>query len=386
MKIKSYVALTLVWCTAVALWLWEMSTLAEDTMDKTVVMDPENAVQHMVNVKIIWDNWSVADASVLKIAGEQLVWIQTNNFIISKDDTNLKNTIDDTSSYSNILWWVSNTIQGWQSSTILWWESNLNKWKFSTILWWKSNKLWENSTSEYSTIVGWTSNRVDWSNSVVVGWTDNVVSANYATVVWTNSRVNGNNSVALWKNSVNNANNSFLWTDGSRGELPSTVSNVFAVYWKHGMVVNAEKAHPLAQLTIGGPLVIHEWGNAVCGVGGENSWVVKVLNSSDSGYKCFCSCDGNGYWHSLYGQWRCEWYCNGDHERLPGCSAGSTSSDGVGGTFSKNQEDGKWVYEWSCNENSKPVKWMWAYVVDKEGKLHWTCQTDAGLTASCRSA
>jgi hypothetical protein len=53
-----------------------VSTLAEDaTIDKTVSMDPDNAVQHMVNVKIICE---VNDAncntpSVLKIAGENIV-------------------------------------------------------------------------------------------------------------------------------------------------------------------------------------------------------------------------------------------------------------------------------------------------------------------------
>lgn len=375
MKIKKAVALSLAWGVALALWLWEMATLAAD---KSIWMDLSNVVQHMVNVKLIGSDWNVQNASVLKMAGKNLVWIETNNFILSKDESHLQgservNKISWWTS-SNILWWVTNEINGWTASTILWWESNINKGSYSTILWWKDNKIGETSQSNYSTIVWWTSNSLDWNGSIIVGWTDNTIENwDYSVVLWTDSHViNWNNSVALWKKSTNNASNSFLWTDGNdRPALDE--ANVFAVRWEHWMVVNANKAHPLAQLTIGGPLVIHKWDeNVEC----TNSWVVKVVDweTMDLGgnYKCFCGCDGNGYWHSLYGQWRCEWMCNSD-EKQPWCGTEVTIGN----------KDGKKVFLWTCNENSKPVVWSWAYVVDKVGKVYWTCQTDAWLTAAC---
>jgi hypothetical protein len=149
MKIKKAVALSLAWGVALALWLWEMATLAAD---KSIWMDLSNVVQHMVNVKLIGSDWNVQNASVLKMAGKNLVWIETNNFILSKDDATSINKIDNSSS-SNILWWVSNKINEWEASTILWWQNNVNnRGKYSTILWWKYNKIDE---WQYSTMVWW---------------------------------------------------------------------------------------------------------------------------------------------------------------------------------------------------------------------------------------
>lgn len=386
MKMKN-VTLSLAWGVAVALWLFAMTVLAaECTTEKCVTMNPTNAVQHIVNVKLISEDWSVADASVLKLAGKNLVWVQTNNFIISKDEASLKldenervNKID--GSLSNILWGVSNEIQG-TASTILWWKSNINKGNHSTILWWESNII---SEGNYSTIVWWSNNVLKGDNSVIVGWgvwnnNRNEIDWNNSVVLWNGSSVKWNHSVALWSNSkIDGADNSFLWTDGSQEAL--NVSNVFVVKSAHWMVVNADSAHPLAQLTIGWPLVIHQWSqNLEC----TDSWVVKVVDWEDIGdgsgrkYKCFCGCDWlvgadwKKYWHSLYGQWRCERMCN-TFDRAPGC----------GDSVTKRQENGKWVFEWTCNKFSKPVVWLWAYVVDKRGKVHWTCQNDAGNTAAC---
>jgi hypothetical protein len=64
--------------------------------------------------------------------------------------------------------------------------------------------------------------------------------------------------------------------------------------------------------------------------------------------------------------------CNSD-EKQPWCGTEVTIGN----------KDGKKVFLWTCNENSKPVVWSWAYVVDKAGKVYWTCKTDAWLTAAC---
>jgi len=395
MKIKGYVALSLAWCIAVALWVWKMTTLAAETTIRNVWIDLDNAVQHMVNVRILCaenDNECInageSVKSVLKLAGTNLVWVQTNNFILSKDESTLKsgekmNTID--GSLSNILWGVSNKIDGWIASTILWWESNTNKGSYSTILWWEGNNINGNN----STIVGWSGNVLNGNYSVIVGWRwdewkENSIVWNYSVVLWNGSSVKWNNSVALWKNSkIKNSNNSFLWTDGSKGPLEN-VSNVFVVNSEHWMVVNANKAHPLAQLTVGWPLVIHESNTDLeC----TDSWVIKVVSWEDRDterkYKCFCGCDGNGYWHSLYGQWRCEWKCN-KSEHPAGCKENTDQWWDGEGTYHMS-EDGT-QYIWHCNIYSRPVRWEKAYAIDQQGTLRWTCQTNAWLTARCHAS
>jgi len=367
MEIKN-VALSLAWLSVVVMGLSHLSVSAADSRD--VKMDLTNAIQHIVNVKLIgWWN----DSATLKNAGSRLVWVETNNFILSKEESNLKNTIDGSSSYSNILWWVSNKIQWWTASTILWWESNINNGEYSTILWWNTNKIGEGKETHYSTIIGWSYNRIGKDKeshySTIVGWNNNRVDWDYSAVLWNSAEVVWDNSVALWNNTKNNANNSFLWTDGdaSRGTLSE--SNVFAVKAEHWMVVNANAPHNFAQLTIWWSLVINKWDTAVDTCDSEHEWVLKVVDG-DSGHTCFCSCSRDGYWYSLYGQWRCEWKCN-KIEKKPGC----------GTSYAVCSNGSDWYkFVWSCNSDSKPVAWEWAYFVDSEGKVHWTCQTDAGIT------
>lgn len=366
MKIKN-VALSLAWLTAVILWLWQVGVLEA----KNVGMDLTNAIQHMQKVRIIG-----GEGSTLMNAGSRLLWIETNNFVISKDGTS--NKIINGSTLSNILWWQGNTIDGWDASTILWWESNKNDGDSSTILWWQGNHIEGGSNS---TIVGGVTNIVNWDNSVIVGWTTNVVNWNNSAVLWSKSTVDWNFSVSLWNESKNNANYSFLWTDGSQGSNPLNTSNVFVINAARWMVVNANKPNSLAKLTIWWSLVIDK---VVDDDGNETDvlpnctsvykWVLKVV-SGNNGHSCFCSCDGNGYWHSLYGQWGCEGKCN-SNKRMPGCAETGKSA---GYKVCTDR------YVWSCNEYSKPVTWEWAYFVDSQGVVHWTCQTDAWDTATCQS-
>ena len=375
MKIKN-VALLLVWIMAVMVWFWYVSA-------KELKMDLDNIRQHMTKVKII-NNSNVNSYSILKLAGAKLIWIETNNFVISKMWSDI-NKVNAGSINSDILWWVENQVK-WFYSSILWWESNnIVQWNYSTILWWKSNKIGEDRESSYSTIVWWTQNTVNWNNSTIVWWTQNTVNWNNSAVLWNNSQVNWFNSVALWNNTINNADNSFLWTDNQHNEpLPSTVNNVFVVNSTNWMVVNANKPHSLAQLTIGWPLVIDSWNDVAC----DNShvWVVKVVDGDviqdgeNNHYKCFCSCDWLGYWHSLYGQWRCEWYCNWPEEHVASCTDSADPSAQPRYAVCGDR------FVWSCGENSKPVTWEWAYFVDRNGAVHWTCQTDAGLIESCSSS
>jgi hypothetical protein len=63
-------------------------------------------------------------------------------------------------------------------------------------------------------------------------------------------------------------------------------------------------------------------------------------------------------------------------EHEPGCGTETVTKTEIGG---------KIIFEWSCNKYSKPVLWYWAYVVDSTGKIHWTCQTDAGKVTACEA-
>ena len=372
MKIRN-VTLSLMWCAVLAMWLWELSALAADgngsNGGKDIGLDITNAVQHIGSVKII----SVEGGEgILTSAGNSLVWITAKNFIISQTGANI-NTIDNGGDASNILWGASNTIGAKTASTILWWQENMNYGNYSTILWWKSNRIigWD-----YSTVVGWTNNVLQWDASVILWGSDNNLEGNYSAVLWSNAEVKWNYSVALWNNSKVEANNSFLWTDGNKPTL--TTSNVFAINSEHWMVVNTGAAHSFAKLTIGWPLVINAWGSVACDA--DHKWVLKVVNwaSDNSGYKCFCSCDGTKvdnkyYWHSLYGQWKCEWICNRNvAEENPTC----------GTTASINHSTHEITV--TCgNKYSKPVVGDGAYFVDKDGYIYWSCQTDAGKTIQC---
>lgn len=361
MKIKN-IALSLVLSAVVAVWLWQMTTLA--ATDKDISMDLTRAIQHMVNVKIISGN----NSAVLKYTGKGVFWIQTKNFVISQTWANLNsisNAVDVEG--SSILWWIKNSIGGGYSS-ILWWESNINSGNFSAILWWKLNNI--SNSSKNSSIVGWNSNVLNWESSVIVGWSSNILNWNYSVVLWNNAGLTWNGSVALWSNSkINNADNSFLWTDGSSTDA-LTWSNVFVVMAENGMVVNTGSASDSAKLTIWWPLVINGSANDVVLCDANHKWVIKVVDG-DNNHKCFCSCDWVDYWHSLYGQWRCEWICNGEKEKKPDCGTKVT----VSSTTPK-------VFLWECNV-WEAVTWEWAYSVDKDGIVHWMCQTDAGLVANC---
>lgn len=354
-----------------------MVTAAETINDgttKEVKMDLGNAIQHIESVKLIAQN-GTSEAVLKSIWSTNLVGIKTNNFIISKSDSENRNSIVWGSNNSNILWWVKNSIK-WSYSSILWgthntiWDINNseNKWDYSTILWWTWNTITKWS---YSTILWWQSNTLKWNGSVIAWWKENNIDGDYSVTVWSNNTVDWNNSAALWTNSTVSADNSFLWTDGNHNETLS-VDNVFAVVSDHGMVVNANKAHSLAQLTIWWPLIIDSWDkDAFIECNWSNAWVMKVVDRDEAWtLKCLCGCDGTA-WHSLYGQWTCEAKCNVDLS--PEC-----------GAVKRCNIWGKKAYKWTCtNWKWKAVQWNWAYLVTKDNNVHRTCQTDDWAVVMC---
>jgi len=371
-KTKGSVLLWLAWMLCIWSLVLNVTDWAEE--GKALKMDLQYAVQHINTVKLISDLSN--KTATIGTVGNGLVWIQTENFVISKvwED---ENQINESSTKSNILWWVKNRISAWQYSSILWWEQNVvANWSYSTILWWKQNNI---NDSEYSTILWWQSNNLTWDGSVIAGWYGNNIDWDYSVVVWNNNSVNWDNSVALWTQSTVTKNNSFLWTDDiHNGTLNE--SNVFAVVSSNWMVVNAPQAHVLAQLTIWWPLIIDEWNAPQCNW--DNSWVMKVVDRGEDGLKCLCGCDGDA-WHSLYGQWLCEAKCNNsdrpeDNQLEPKCAQNGTK----GNLVYRCSDGSNYYFNGKC-EVWNVVQWTWAYLVTKDNSVHWACQTDDGVVAMC---
>ena len=355
---------SLSWAFMIA-WLWLMVVSADD---KELYRDLTNALQHIDEVRFThtWSN--PTDALMKRVSSKEVIWIKAKNFNITQKWENYNRIWANVSS-SSILWWSKNKINGWSYNviiawsdnsidcgvwvTVLWWDNNKARWSYTTILWWKDN-----------TVYGCNSN-----NSVVV-WSNNELTGQNSVVVWMNNKVVWwNQSVSMWENSKVNASNSYLWTDGNQNGVLEAW-NVFAVVWDNWMVVNTDQAHSFAKLTIWWSLVLY-WDNH-----GNFEWLwwwkIKVVNW-DSSQKCFCSYDSDK-WNSLFGKWRCNYYCNKELNSLeePVCWT----------QVSKICWSVQYYYSWTC-EKWKVVEWTWAYILDKENKVHWTCQTDDWKMVRC---
>ena len=358
-----------------ALWLMFVSA----TDDKNLFMDVNNAIQHIPEIKIVSTGNSNNTTATIKKVGDNLVWIDTDNFILWQAWDN-KNTISKNSKYSSILWWIKNKIQ-WNYNVIIWGSwNNINEQQYNTIVWWENNTIvwWENNTIDsnnkwYNTIAWWKNNKIEVSSlaSVIVWGHDNTIhQGKYSVVMWNNSSVKWTNSVALWSWAKINASNSFLWTDGENNETLKE-DDVFAIMAKNWAVINSDKAHTFAKLTLWWPLIISssESQTGIVCKWWQWWWIIKI-EKSDNNQLCLCSCDGSG-WNSMFYKGRCLSVCNQSLEP-PKC--GSTVD---------RECTSKWIiYSWSC-ENWLIIEWTGAYFVDKNNKVHRSCQTYDGQVASC---
>lgn len=349
--------------TVLGLWL-----VAVSMAQRQLYVDLNNASQYMEKIQFI-SSWSTDSAFLEQINGSNgSVKIQTNNFILSKTWSD-ENVISG-GYYSSILWWVKNKIE-WKgknvsANVIIGWSENLIRGKYNVILWWKWNNI---ENWEYSVIVWWKNNVLSWNYSAVL-WSDNILEGSRSTVVWKNWDVKGNYSTALWKNSKVEANNSFLWTDGSATEA-LTEDNVFVVMAKSGMIINANQAHNFAKLTIWWPLILSSKitdENVQCGAW-EGWWILKVKDAGSQ--KCLCSCDGS-WRNSMLGKGRCISVCDSSIKPECGTEVRRICDSG----------NNKVLFSWSCDKWI-PAKWTWAYFMDKNDKVHRSCQTDDGGTIWC---
>ena len=344
--------------TVLGLWL-----VAVSMAQRQLYVDLNNAAQYMEKVKFIstWSN----DSAFLEQIGDGSVKIQTNNFILSR--TWSDENIISGAYYSSILWWIKNKIE-WKirkgTNVIIGWSENLINSEYNVILWWKWNQI---ENWKYSVILWWKDNNLSWDYSVIL-WSDNKLEGSQSTVVWKSGYVKGNYSAALWTNSKVEANNSFLWTDGSTTET-LTGDNLFVIMAGSGMIINNNVAHRFAKLTIWWPLIVSSKNtdeNIQCGTW-KGWWILKIKNAGSQ--MCLCSC--NGSWrNSMLGKGKCMGIC--DSSIKPEC----------GNDVQRIKVWNFIEYSWSCIFG-RVVKWTWAYLVTKDDKVHWSCQTDDGQTIGC---
>ena len=345
--------------TVLGLWL-----VAVSMAQRQLYVDLNNAAQYMEKVQFIstWSN----DSAFLEQIGDGSVKIETKNFILSRTWSD-ENIIS--GDFSSILWWIKNKIEWEGTNVIIGWSGNLINDEYNVILWWEWNKI---KNWNYSAIVWWKDNTLlSWNNSVIL-WSDNRLEGSQSTVVWKSGYVKGDYSAALWTNSKVEANNSFLWTDGSTTEA-LTGDNLFVIMAGRGMGINSNKAHKFAKLTIWWPLIVSSKDideNIQCGTW-KGWWILKIKNAGSQ--MCLCSC--NGSWrNSMLGKGRCISVC--DSTVKPECGENSE--------VKRVCDDGKISFEWSwlC-KMWQVAKWTWAFFMDKNEKVHWSCQTDDGNAVEC---
>ena len=378
MKISKASLLTM-WSifTVASLWLmfFSVSAIESQNTERSIQLhfDPNNAIQHFQSVKIIATEDSDDSYAIIKKNG-WLVWIETDyNFLMSGWDTD-SNTIEQTVRTSTILWWKDNKILWWANEAILWWESNVvSGGESNSILWWKGNVVGQVSGS---TVFWWEENKIKWNYSSIAWWEWNEVNGSYAAAVWNNNKVDWYNSISMWSGSKVSGKNSFLWTDGNSSDALRR-DNVFVVKWKNGMVVNKNKAHSFAQLTIWGSLIIYS-GDMTPQCKPQTKWVVKVINNGDK--KCLCSCDGS-WRNALHDGIMCPFLCSNTPPEVAMCD----------------NDSGKWdcttyTYTWTC-KTWTVVQWKWAFFVSTEinwstitNYINWSCQSDTWAVESCRTA
>ena len=335
---------------------------------KTIDFDLKHAVQR------IW--WQVDIQTESWLSGERVASLKQEYAklrIVSKGDGNFLlftgNRISSGSFKSNVLWWNANELWNTsisaEGSTIIAGNDNRNFSDFSVIWWWSENQI---SSWRWNVIAWWSDNQInEWAYSVIVWGSNNEVKWENSVTVWVNNAINWNSSVALWSWAlIIWANNSFLWTDNG-AELG--VSDVFAVMWERWMVINANAAHDLAQLTVGWSIVVWEWSgdnNIQCNSSGK--WIIKLVDKVWD-QKCLCSCNWSN-WDSLLWDGQCKSICNGSDSITAVC--GSELAVIVG-------EDWKRQYSWSCNSWSVVEG---SYYVSNTN-VWWTCQEANGSVDMC---
>ena len=359
--------------TLVALWLAAiggfslMFANADDSNNfKEIKMDITNAVQTIPQI-IFKKTVSDSDEVILTNVG-RLIKIDTKGkgFVLSRRWSSAAG------SNSTVLGWEYNNIGGSNSnnSTIIWWSNNsINSSSNAVIWWWDYNSM---SNSNYWTIAWWYKNSSNAEHATVVWGSNNNAGGEYSVVLWKESKANGKYSVSLWQYATVTKDSSFLWNDGTSNQTLDR-ANIFAVIGKSGMVVNMDKAHRFAQLTLWWSLFINQsasdltWASSCAR---WTKWVVRVI-PGPTDQVCFCSCDGES-WNSLFGPWECNKKCGSLAD--PECDVSKLKKIC---TSEERYTYTGWCKQWDVVDGDG------AYLVDREGNVHWSCQTNDGATKGC---
>ena len=358
MKSRKTRMLVALWFVAISGFSLVAISFADEL--KAIKLDVNNAIQ---TIPEIFFKSSLASDNSVEL--KNLAWTKLINIIMNNNSFVIKRSKDSSSakgSLSTVLWWTQNNVDNGNYSTIIAWSGNqVNSSSHATIGWWNANRV----SGSHWTVAGWESNEAK-KHSTVVWGKNNVAGGEYSVALWNDNVAGGKNSVAMWSGATVNGNNSFLWSDSDK---TLNASNVFAVNGENGMVVNANKAHRFAKLTIWWSLSISDGSADVqC-----SAWVLKVVNRTDvTSQVCFCSCDGTK-WHSLFGGWQCNSVCDSTFPE-PMCDPDSAKK--IYG------EDDIITYSGGCLE-WEVVQWVGAFLIDNMNVLHWTCQTKDGAHIPC---
>jgi len=327
--------------------------------------DLSNAVQSIEKVIFLKDILSNVGSGVILtnswnfVKIDTRVWDKDKNIIIEWNGT-FANNVDEynskgshilwwewnhiNGSYDTIIWWLQNKISSGDYSTIWWWNHNIITWNYNVIAWWSGNKI---IGGDYSSIPGGENNKIEWSYSVAL-WVNNVVSGDY--------------SVALWSWSKVIADRSFLWTDGNQ-EWELRANDVFAIVSKSGMAINTATPHDFAKLTVSWSLVIEGWDELECSE--DTKWTIVARGGEQV---CLYSCDWS--WRNSLYKGRCP------SPKIEPSKCGVVNKIcNADGSF----------YSWSCI-NGKVIEWTWSYFVDKDDKVHRTCQSEDWNLTECSKA
>jgi len=230
------------------LWAIAIFSLSKVSLAEQVYVNPQDVQQ----LEYVWVTdktetlYEVKFVNPIKISEDihsiKLKWtsvyISPKPVIVNPKSTETSNDMIypsnkvSTDVYSNILWWMGNTVNS-KNVTIIAWEwntvnpSNEN----ATLLWWKGNTLdgnvgksavmlgWEwnkiVNKNEWDVIVWWKKNEIWWwaSYANILWWRDNTINWRRAIVWWINITVAGNEEDVFVFNNDNTKNINISSTD-----------------------------------------------------------------------------------------------------------------------------------------------------------------------------
>ncbi len=443
MKIsKKSVLIAMSWMFTMAS-LWLMYVFAENSIDLNV--DPNNAIQHFKNVKIISRNINNKTHAIINKIWN-LIWIETDYNFVLTNEWKIKCDIDgdwdvdsnDTSEIENYImtrsptsqcnqnscdinndWMVTtedlnicvnvvlgqdnfgwgtkrpNQILGWVTwSSILWWNGNMiEKGFFNEILWWKENKI---EGGKNNSILGWITNKKwNWNHSVIFWWKNNEITWSYSSIVWWEwNKVTKSGAMAIWNNNTTNGYNSVAMWSGS------TLSGQNSFLWTDGnssegiLEQNNIFAIKWKNWVVVNTTKAHNLAQLtvsgslivydnkkVLECTDNTKWVLKVIDGDVYNNNQKCFCSCDGSWRNALHEWT---RCEALCNNEAWLQAECGMVEAICGTI-------PYSYTWAGTSWAcivwELVEWTWAFLINTQSDntewIHRSCQTAYWQVTGC---